>query len=90
MANSLHDSNNVPTKTGVTSGGVITNLKIDNTTGYLLATFSEVSSVVPTVNPTRAIHDDNNVPSMIATVAAGTPAACLIDNRNGYLWASTT
>lgn len=90
MADALHDANNVPTLMGVQVDGTITPLKIDNTTGYLLASVSLVSSTSPTFTRSDAKKDDNNVSTLLAKKADGTTFAPLIDNRNNRLWGTLT
>lgn len=90
MANALHDANNVPTMIGVQVDGTITQLKIDNATGYLLASIAAVSDVVPASVPINAVKDANGVSSMLGATAGGSRAAVLIDNRNGYVWATNS
>lgn len=89
MAAGARDDNQCVVGMGL-DGSTPVALSIDNATGYRKITMTPTSSVVPTVNPTRAIHDDNHVPTMIFLDGNDDKLTPVIDNTTGYRWVTAT
>lgn len=89
MAAGKRDDNNVVVGMGL-DGSTPVALSIDNATGYRKITIIPTASVLPTVDPTRAIRDDNGVPTMIMLDSNNNPLTPVMDNATGYRWVTAT
>lgn len=80
------DDNRVTTLLGRKPDGTVAPVQVDNATGRLLVSITDVTDNAPTVQPTE-VRDDNRVTAAYGVDPNGDVASVLVDNRNGLVWA---